>query len=364
LAAALTTNGKLEPLERSVVRSAAEGLVKRLTLKKGQRVRRGDTLVELENPELADGLASAESTLAQLMTEMGALERGGSEALLAEIDSALVRSRSELETAKTEAAVLDRLVARQAATRFEADQAHVRIRNAEQEIASLQKKRATVVPVSSRPILQSRIKQAESAVALAKRRIEDAVVKSPMDGVLYDVAIREGSYLRPGDEIASIGKMDVLRAVVYVDEPELGRVAKGQRVEITWDAEPGRKWDGVVESLPTQVVPLNSRQVGEVLCAIGNADGRLPAGANVNVSIITKVVENALTVPKESLRKTDSRDSVFALSGDHVEARVVKLGVATLTEVEVVEGLRDGDRVALGVEPPLVNGEKVAVKAE
>jgi len=364
LAAALTTNGKLEPAIRAIVRANTEGWVRQVKLEVGQRIRQGDVLVTVENPMLADGLNSAEAVLTQAQAELGELERGGSEAILAEIDTSMARVRGEADAARKEAASLDRLVARQAATQVEADQAHAKVRVAEQEISSLAKKRSTLVPASSRAILKSRIQQAESAVALARKRIEDAIVRSAVDGVVYDVAIQSGSFVHAGDEIVSVGKMNPLRVVVFVDEPELGRVVKGQKVEISWDAEPGRKWEGTVEGVPTQVVPLNNRQVGEVICQIQNPDGRLPAGANVNVSITTKIEESALTVPKEALRRSGVQDTLLVVAGDHVELRVVKIGITTLTEAQVLSGLEEGDRVVLATEPPLVSGEKVRAKAE
>ena len=63
-----------------------------------------------------------------------------------------------------------------------------------------------------------------------------------MAGVVYGREVRPGSYVNAGDLIANIGRMDRLRVRVYVDEPELGRVAEGQPVTITWDALPGRQW--------------------------------------------------------------------------------------------------------------------------
>ena len=160
-----------------------------------------------------------------------------------------------------------------------------------------------------------------------------------MAGVVYGREARQGSYVEAGDLIANVGRMDQLRVRVYVDEPELGRVAVGQPVTITWDALPGRQWQGQVERKPSAIQALGSRQVGEVLCSIDNQGRALVPGTNVNAEIRTAVVDNALVIPKETLRHDAQGDYVYVLKGDTIERRAVKKGISSITQVQVVEGL-------------------------
>jgi hypothetical protein len=112
--------------------------------------------------------------------------------------------------------------------------------------------------------------------------------------------------------------------------------------------------------MPMAVQPLGSRQVGEVVCTIGNEGRALIPGANVNAEIRTAVVDNALVIPKETLRHDAQGDYVFALKGDTIERRAVKKGVSSLTTVQVVEGLGDGDAVALPSDTPMKTGDRVS----
>jgi HlyD family secretion protein len=156
-----------------------------------------------------------------------------------------------------------------------------------------------------------------------------------------------------------VGRLERLRVHVYVDEPELGRVRVGQPVTITWDALPGRTWTGVVERLPTEIVPLNTRQVGEVLCTIGNPGSELVPGTNVNAEIRTSVAEKALTIPKDAVRRDAAGSGVFLLQGDTLAWRKVTLGVSGVTRIQVTSGLAEGDSVALTTPEPLKPGDRV-----
>jgi HlyD family secretion protein len=147
---------------------------------------------------------------------------------------------------------------------------------------------------------------------------------------------------------------------VYVDERDLGRVKRGMPVAITWDALPKREWKGAVNKLPGQVIALGSRQVGEVVCLIGNPGRELIPGTNVNAEILSESVDNVLTIPKEALRRDGKQKTgVFLLNGDRLAWRSVSVGVSDITRTEV-QGVQENDAVALISEKTLKDGMPVS----
>jgi HlyD family secretion protein len=158
--------------------------------------------------------------------------------------------------------------------------------------------------------------------------------------------------------------MDRVRVRVYIDEPELGRVALGQPVTITWQALPDKQWMGTVEKKPTAIEALGSREVGQVICDIQNPGRLLLPGTNVDATIRTAVLDGALTVPKETLRHDAGGDYVFLLAGDTLEQRPVKTGNSSVTRVQVTQGLAEGDAVAMPSDTPLKPGMKVTAVIE
>jgi HlyD family secretion protein len=157
-----------------------------------------------------------------------------------------------------------------------------------------------------------------------------------------------------------VGRLDRVRVRVYVDEPELGRVAIGQPVTIRWQALPGKEWKGTVDRKPTSIQALGSRQVGEVVCTIDNPGGDLIPGTNVDAEIRTAVVESALVIPREALRHDAGGDYVLALAGGSVERKNVKTGASSVSLVQITSGLADSDAVALPTEAPLKPGDPVS----
>ena len=239
------------------------------------------------------------------------------------------------------------------------DQARQAVSSLDVQIQSLRQRRAELVGKGDLGSAQARVEEAEANVHLSRDRISQDIIRAPMAGTIYDLPVRAGSFLNVGDPVASIGKLDPVRVRVYVDEPELGRVAAGQSVRITWDALPGKDWTGVVEKRPTEVIALGSRQVGEVLCTIGNPMRELVPGTNVNAFILTQVVENALTIPKAAVRR-DGAIGVFLLQKDNtLKWQPITTGASDALRVEVLTGLADGDAVAGQSEQALKAGQKV-----
>jgi HlyD family secretion protein len=235
-----------------------------------------------------------------------------------------------------------------------------KVRQSEIEIEGLENRRKSLVDRSEVAAARARLQDVEVALNLARQRASLNTLLAPMAGEIYGLAVRPGAYLNVGDTAANVGRLDRLRVRVYVDEPELGRVAEGQPVTITWDALPGREWRGTVERKPGSIQGLGSRQVGEVICSIENPRRELIPGANVNAEIRTAVVEGALVIPKETLRHDAQGDYVFALNGEAVARRPVKKGASSVTLIQVVEGLADGDAVALPSDVLLKPGDRVA----
>jgi len=356
----LSTNGKVEPEEYAEVRAGVQGLVQSLAIHQGDIVAKGQAISELSQPGLEQELQSAEARAAQARADLSTLTAGGRSADLAEIDGNVAVLRKQREEAAANVESLDRLVKKQAATAFELKQAQNSVADLDARIQALEKRRPLLVNKGEIENAQARIREAEAGIALAKTRIAQNTITAPMQGVVYDLPARAGTYLHPGDLLGSIGKIDPVRVRVYVDEPELGRVAVGQPVRITWDALPGRDWPGTVEKRPTQIVALGARQVGEVLCTIHNQDHDLIPGTNVNAFILTQVVDNALTIPKTAVRR-ERGTGVYLLQKDNTVKWVnIGTGASDALRIEVMSGLGDGDAVMLPSDQTVHEGAKVA----
>ena len=359
LVSTLPTNGKVEPFEWQAIRAERAGIVTSVAVRDGQFIRKGEILALISDPSLQSDLEAGEAKVAEARANLTALESGGKPAELAEIESSLKQGRLELEQEQKDYAALQRLAEKQAATRSEVDTVRQKIQQSQTTIEGLDRRRQSLVAKSDVAAAQARLQDAQAALSLARERAAQGVVRAPLAGSIYGLTVRAGAYVNPGDLLGNVGNLDRLRVRLYVDEPELGRVSQGQPVTIAWEALAGKHWSGSVERKPTSIQPLGSRQVGEVLCWIDNPGHDLIPGTNVDATIRTAVVETALVIPKEALRRDAQGSFVFRLDGDTIGRRAVETGNSSVSDIQVTHGLAEGDLVALPTEQPLKPGDRV-----
>jgi len=320
----------------------------------------GAPIVSLDDSAAAAELATAEAQIAGARAQERPLQQGGSAAERTEIDNQLAKATLDLATAQRDLASSQRLFDKQAGAKFEVDTNKTRVAALEEAIRGLEKRRAALVEPSQKQSAQAKLEEAEASATLARHNLELSVIHAPIGGTIYQFDQRVGGFLNAGDVVASIGRLEQVRVTVYVDEPDLGRIGIGMPVAITWQAMPGRVWKGIVEKLPTQIVPLVTREVGEVSCVIENPDRDLLPGTNIDAEIQSRVVKDALIVPKEVLRRDSGQTGVYLLgAGNRIEWRTVQIGISSLTKVQITQGLRDNDAVALPTDKPIKAGSKV-----
>jgi HlyD family secretion protein len=356
----IPTNGKVEPAEWATARAERAGVVTNIYIHRGQDVRQGAELVSLDTREAAANLAGAAARVREAQAQQQVVQQGGRAAEVTEIENALAKAGLDLQTAQRDDDAVKRLAAKQASTKQDVLDADAKVKQLQLQIQSLQRRRAALVSAQDQSAAQARVQEAESSEAAAQANVAMSTIRAPISGNVYQFDLRRGTFLQAGDLVANIGVLDRVRVTVYVDEPDLGRVAVGETVTITWTAMPARKWKGVVDRMPTEVVPLGTRQVGEVGCVIENPDRDLLPGTNVDVEIQSKAVENALTIPREALLRQADQTGVFVLApGNTVAWKPVQIGVATTTRAEAKDGLSDSDSIALPTDKPLKTGMEV-----
>lgn len=349
----VSTNGKVEPVEWAAARAETAGVVRTIAVQRGQSVAAGQTLVRLDATQAQSDLAEAEAQQQEAQAENTIVGQGGKAATLANLNNSIKSAQTGVEIAQRNYDSEQRLFAAQAATKHQVQEAKDALDKAKLQLAALEDQRRTLVTSSDRAVAQAKLHDAQAAVALAQHKVMLGDVSAPIAGTVYQFDLKVGAYLQPGDLVALIGKLDQVKVVVYVDEPDLGRVALNMRVSITWDARPGERWWGRVDKLPTQVIALGTRTVGEVITVVDNPSHDLLPGVTVNAVIVSQVVENALCIPKAALRTLQGVNGVYKLEEKSIVWRPVKPGISDVNNVQILSGVELGDRVADRVVEPM-----------
>ena len=359
----VSTNGKIEPLRNFEAHAPIATTVKRLLVKEGDRVKKGQLLVQLDDADIRAKAASAQVQIRAAQADQSALKTGGTQEEVITLNSQLIKARSARETAQRNVEALRRLQQQGAASAGEVRQAEDTLQRAEADLSLLEQKQKERYSPPEVARIEAQSTEAEAAYASAENSLHKSTVLAPFDGVIYSVPVKEGAFVQGGELLLQEANLSNVLVRAFVDEPDVGRLQVGQKVEITWDAVPGRVWNGSVNTVPATVKLRGNRNVGETTCLIDNNDLRLLPNINVGVTIVTAQHNDVLTLQRDALRMDDSRPYVYRIDGDRLHQQTVSFSLQNLTRVEITSGLSEGDKVALPADEqkPLVDGAKIKI---
>ena len=370
LVSSISSNGKVEPISPYVMRARLDTFVKKIYVTEGQKVKKGQLLMELNVKEAAAQLAETRAKLLSAQDDLKAARAGGKVDEAAKITTDLAKAEAQRDRLQHDHDVLVKMAAAQAATKEDLAANRQKLVNANAEVTRLlavkQEFDRQVGLDAEKGELQ--VQQILSDMAALEDKVGDGRIVAPADGTLYSMPVKANDYVKVGDLLAEMADLHKVRVRAFIDEPDLGALEVGEPVVITWDALPNKSWAGTTEVIPKQVVPHGTRSVGELLCAVNNDKLELLPNINVNVRINSKEHRNVLAVPRGAVAYEGGHRYVYVVEQDQLgvgkatlEKREIQVGIADATSYEVLSGLKEGEMVALPGDTDLHDGMTVQV---
>ena len=354
----VSTNGKVEPIQNFEAHAPIATTVRRLLVKEGDHVRKGQLLAQLDDDDIRTQAARAQ---AQIRTAQ-AYQSAPQTELQADTEQ-LAKARIARNVAQRNLDALRRLQQQGAASSGEVQKAEESLQGAEAEVNLYEQKLKERYSKPEVARTEAQILEAQAAYDDAEDALRKSSVHAAFDGIVYSVPVKQGAFVQAGDLLVQEADLSRVLVRAFVDEPDVGRLQDGQKVEITWDAVPGRTWMGTVNAVPATVKLRVSRNVGETTCLIDNRDLRLLPNINVGVTIVVAEHRDVLTLQRDALHLNDSKPYVFRILDNHAKLQPVDFSLQNLTRVEITSGLAEGDVVALSAEEskPITDGAAVRV---
>lgn len=348
LLSTISTNGRVEPEENYELHSPISTTVKAVYVQPGDVVAAGKLLMVLDDTQARARLASAESGVKAAQAALEAVTHNGSqqERQMAAADE--TRARLERDEARRSLETLIKLKATGAASASEVAAAQERLDAAEASLHASDQGATNRYSPAEVERARAAVADAEASLVEARQVVAQTEVHAPAAGTVYSLDAKPTEFAEDGKLLLQIADLHHERIRAYFDEPEIGKLALNQKIQIKWDAKPSRIWDGHIERTPVTVINLGTRSVGEVLVKIDDLDGELLPDTNVNVTSTISSEANALTVPREALRSENGKTYVFKVVGNELQRVPVVTGTLNLTQVAILSGLSEGDQVATG----------------
>jgi len=363
LVKSFATNGKVEPMNDFQAHAPAAGQVQDIEVDLGQKVKAGQLLLKMDDTVALANLAHAQSTLRAAELAASDVNQGGSQDERNNIAADLSRARLQRQQDAADLASRQKLQQQGAESPAEVDAAKHRVEADDNNIRSIEQHGTQRYGDADRARAQAQLDDARAGVAAAQSAFDTVDIRSKISGTVYYLPVAQHDYVDTGADLIYVADLTHMRITGYFDEPDIGNLANGQPVKITWEARPGSIWHGHIEQVPTTIVEYLTRFVGECQIAVDDSDGTLQPNANVNVTVTAAEHSHVLSVPHEAVRFDRAQPYVFRIINNRLVRTPVKTGIINLTSVEITSGLNEGDTVATIATTPrdLTNGLEVKI---
>jgi HlyD family secretion protein len=336
--------GTLEARVQATISAKISGRIAEVLADQGDRIKKGQVLAMLDDGDLRQ---QVEIGKAEVAATKAGVERAAAEITRAQVNATQARA-SYKRTAQ--------LVAQKLMSDEEFDKA-----TQQRDLAEAELRRAQLAKVE----IERQVLKAEESLRFDQERLADTKIPSPFDGLVIRRSRAPGDIVVPGSPILQIISTDEMWVSVWVDESAMGSLLVGQRARVVFRSQPDMSRAGTV----ARMAPLADRETREVLVDVTVKD--LPktwaVGQRAEVYIQTASKDDALLVPQRAIVWQKGRPGLFVSDAGHARWRSVTLGLRGVDNVEVRDGLKQGEMVIWLADPKagsLSGGRAVeAVKA-
>jgi multidrug efflux pump subunit AcrA (membrane-fusion protein) len=342
--------GSLFAYDEVTVSSEAEGRVEQVMADIGDHVGKGQALALVSPIELQLTVDQQEAALMQARARLGlgendselkdvrqAAEVKKAAADLTDAEQKYKRAQSLLETGVIPRQQYDESEARYKAARAAYDLAAQQVEN-----------------------MRASMRQTQATLNLANKRLRDTQIRAPFAGHVKTREVTVGQYLKIQTPVMTIVNIDPLRARLSVPEKMAPWVRVGREVKLGLEAFPGREFTGRISRINPSVDEKN--RTFEIEALVGNRSAELKPGSFVKATIQSDKVDSILAIPYNAAVYLFGAYKVFVIQGKTIKEREVKLGDRLGELVEIIEGLRADEKIAVSAGgPQLKDGMEVEI---
>lgn len=342
----IETVGSLEAEDEVTLSSQSAGELAEIRVDIGATVRRGQIIGRLDSRELKLRVQQSEAALRQAEARAG-FKSGEAADIQNQTD--VRQAKAALERARYDWTAYQQLVEHGDISRQQLDVARRAFEQAEARYQSA---------IENARNLLALVEEKRAQLALAQKQAEDANIVSPINGAVKEKLASRGEYLQPGKPVVTIVQINPLRLKLDVPEAFTSSVRTGQKVMLSVDTFPDREFQATVKRISPSLDEKNRSLTVEA--EVLNPQNLLKPGMFARARIVSDAQSEATMVPEKAVVTIAGINKIFVLDGERAVERLVKLGARDGSLVEIVEGVRAGERVITSLTERLQDGALVS----
>jgi HlyD family secretion protein len=356
----VVASGRVESPARVEISSKITGKVVSIPVAEGQKVKAGETLIEMERGDERATVAQARAAVAQAEARLQQIR----ELTQPVTEQTLKQAQTTLDIANKQYARSKELSAQGFVSQAQLDDSLRSLDIAKSQLASAELQvQSFKEDGSDYALAEAALNQARANEHVAQAKLGNTVIKAVSDGILISRAVEQGNVVMPGKMLMVMSPGGKTQLIVQIDEKNMRYLKLGQHALVVADAYPGQRFDAVLVYINPAVDA--TRGSVETKLDVLTPPDFLRQDMTVSVDIEVAHRADALTLSVAAIRDGAGAEPwVMVLDNGRIKRRTVKLGVRGDSRVEILDGLREGDEVlpATGV-VPYKEGKRLRITA-
>lgn len=346
------TTGTLFPFEEAVISAEIDGKAEEVRFDLGDIVEAGQVLVRVNDEEQRYQVQQSEAQLRQSLERLGLNAENEKVADIRETPD-VRRAKADLTEAEQRFKRTRQLVDQNIGAKSELDQASSRYQAAQAAYD------ATIN--QTRNLIQE-VERFRANLEIQRKKLRDTTVKAPFRAIVKERQVSLGQFVRVNTPLFVLVKIDPIRLRIEIPERMAPWIKVNQQVDVSLEAFEGRKFAGRIWRISPTVDQSKRTFVAEAL--IDNKAGELKPGSYAKARVPTSKNERIVVVPQRAVYYVLGSNKAFVVKDGVIDARDVRLGDRIDQDVEILDGVAEGERLAISQLARLDTGTKVKLAVE
>ena len=344
----LNATGDMSPLMQVDLFPKVSGYLEKINVNLGDSVRQGQIIAQIDRTDFLQKVKEVEARVAQAKANLAEIEAGTRTEEVRQAEEAVKQARSRFENARLHRERMEAIYQRQIISKKDFDNADMEYTVAEAQLETNQQRLKMLREGARQEVkegAQARLKEMESLLAQEQTRLQNANVISPFPGEIIRKFVDAGALVSPSTPLVTLVHTETLKVVANILEKDISLIKTGMVAKIQIDAYPEKIFQGKVVRINSAVELATRTLQAEI--HIPNSNRLLKPGMFSKIVMVLSEKPGALTVPRGALIEEGGKRSVFVVEGNQAIQKQIVTGIEQDQCVEVLEGLKEGEKVII-----------------
>jgi len=358
----LVANGDIAPLMQVDLFPKVSGYLEKISVQIGDSVRQGQVIAQIDRAEFLEKVREIDAKVAQAKAQYAELEAGTRVEDIREAEEAVKQAQSRFNNAKLQRERILALYNRQVISKKELDVSEMDYNVTEAQLAGAEQ-RLKSLREGARPEVRAaalgKLKEMEAILAQEQIRLQNTQIVAPFSGEIVRRNVDSGALVSPSTPLVTLVHLETLKVVANVLEKDIALVKVGMKVKVLVEAYPDKAFEGTIVRI-NKALDLATRTL-QAEINIPNPGHLLKPGMFARTEVALKERPNTLAVPREAVFEEGGKRFLFVVEGSQAFRRAVTTGIEQGQLIEVVEGVKDEDKVIIRGQESLRDGSAIRV---